>query len=76
VYDYGAGGVWTYLVAASADEIKSRYPLLEVLEELPSWLDKKRLAEMKIRTVDVDDAADPFLEVLRAEKQDNTRPGQ
>ena len=46
VYDYGAGGVWAYVVARSADEIVSRFPELQIVHERPKWMsdhDERRL---------------------------------
>jgi hypothetical protein len=36
-YDYGMGGVWLYLEAASPAEIKTAYPDLTVFETPPAW---------------------------------------
>jgi len=36
-YDYGTGGVWLYLEAASPAKIKAAYPELTVYETLPAW---------------------------------------
>jgi hypothetical protein len=37
-YDYGTGGVWLYVEAASAAEIRNTYPELTVFEAPPkSW---------------------------------------
>lgn len=55
VYDYGQGGVWAYIRAESADEIKSRYPELEIREEIPKWMSTKYLGQLRQRTLDVDD---------------------
>jgi hypothetical protein len=36
-YDYGQGGVWRYLHAASADAIAKEYPVLTVFDSAPPW---------------------------------------
>lgn len=36
--DYGTGGNWFFIYAQNAEQIKQRYPELEVKEEWPSWL--------------------------------------
>jgi hypothetical protein len=36
-YDYGAGGVWVYVEAKTADEVRQRYPALTVFETPPAW---------------------------------------
>ena len=38
VYDYGAGGVWAYVVARSREEIERDFPELTVVHEPPSWM--------------------------------------
>jgi hypothetical protein len=38
VYDYGQGGVWAFIWAQSADDIRQRFRDLEVVNTLPSWL--------------------------------------
>jgi hypothetical protein len=36
-YDYGMGAGWAFVVAASADEIRSMFPELTVFEQPPAW---------------------------------------
>ena len=48
VYDYGSGGVWMYVRAASKDQIRARFPGLSVVNEEPSWMTlgvKKKLQD-------------------------------
>lgn len=61
VYDYGTGGVWTYINARSADEIKKRFPELVILENEPTWFKGRK---MQIRSYDIDDEPDEFLKML------------
>jgi len=37
-YDYGMGGIWLYVEAASAAEVVERYPALVVVKRRPSWM--------------------------------------
>ena len=37
-YDYGTGGVWLYVDAASASDITAKYRDLTVVETPPAWL--------------------------------------
>ena len=65
VYDYGMGGVWTFILAPSADAITEKYPQLEVVSEPPPWMVEEGIE--KTRVVHLDDADDPFLAALRTE---------
>ncbi|MBI5288922.1 MAG: hypothetical protein HY873_08110 [Chloroflexi bacterium] len=62
VYDYGMGGVWTYVLAESREQIEARLPDLDLVAEAPGWM----TLEMKgqLRMVDIDDD-DRFLNSLR-----------
>ena len=64
-YSYGQGAVWTFVVAESADEIREKYPDLELFAEPPPWMKAETLGWFT--TVDVNDADDPFLAALRAQ---------
>lgn len=39
LYDYGPGGLWTILRADSAQQIRARYPQLQVFDAPPEYLD-------------------------------------
>ena len=59
LYDYGTGGIWTYIRANSAKEVSAKYPKLTILEKDPDWFtDEDRQAT---KTVDIDDPPDAFL---------------
>ena len=64
VYDYGMGGVWTYIIAASSDQIRQAYPQLQIVMEPPQWMEDH---PRQIRTLHLDDRNDVFLAALRAE---------
>ena len=63
LYDYGQGGIWNFLLATSADEIREAYPELEVLSSPPQWMTAEDLRQ--IQTLDVRDTTSPFLTSLR-----------
>ena len=46
VYDYGTGGVWIYIYAKSAEQIKARYPGLTVITEWRDWMTPDRVVEL------------------------------
>ena len=54
-YDYGMGGVWLYIEAATAAEIEAAHPALTVFEVPPAWWS----AEMESLTR-THDFRDPF----------------
>ena len=62
LYDYGQGGLWAVLRADSADQIRQRYPSLQIFETAPSMLSRELLAE--IRRTDSFDIDDPPLSWL------------
>ena len=56
VYDYGQGGVWAFIWARSADDIRQRFRDLEVVNTFPSWLAGDELARTEqTMTFDIDD---------------------
>ena len=59
LYDYGTGGVWSYLRADSPQQIVERFPALKVYESPPEWMtDSDRMAIESASTFDVETAAD------------------
>jgi glycerophosphoryl diester phosphodiesterase len=65
--DYGKGGIWASVIARSADEIRTRFPSLAIVDERPEWLTDEELRKIEARmTVDIDDEDDPFLRAARA----------
>ena len=72
VYDYGMGGVWTLILAESANEIEERYPELTIVTDPPGTMTAEELADIRSRrnAVDIDDLEDPFLASLRAHRRD------
>jgi hypothetical protein len=38
VYDYGQGGLWAVVNARSSQEIVTKYPVLQVIDKRPSWM--------------------------------------
>ena len=64
-YDYGTGGVWVYLVADSAAQIRERFPELQLVTDRPGWLTDEQDRILRERmTIDIDDTDNPFLAAL------------
>jgi hypothetical protein len=56
VYDYGTGGVWSFVLARTAKEIEDTFRDLNVVESTPDWLnDDERMDIEKHKTFDIDD---------------------
>jgi hypothetical protein len=72
VYDYGQGGVWTLLLADSADQIRDRYPELKVVTHPPGTMTDEELERIRSKRhrVDIDDLQEPFLKSLREHRSD------
>ncbi len=51
-YDYGQGGVWAWVLAESADQIRHAYPELTVLDRMPSWMTPEVLR--RVESCDLD----------------------
>jgi hypothetical protein len=52
--DYGQGGWWALVLAKTAEEIKVRFPELNVIAERPKWItdDYDRLLERRVNDID------------------------
>jgi hypothetical protein len=76
VYDYGTGGVWSYLRADSPEQIRAKFPMLTIFDEPPAWMsDAERLDIEAKSTYDVEKAEDEdpkfFGHLLRSNPSDS-----
>ena len=62
-YEYGTGGVWTYIRARNAAEIVQRYPKLIVFDKEPEWFTRRNIAEALKE--DFESSENSFLASLR-----------
>ena len=62
VYDYGQGGIWAFVIAEAPDEVKSRYPELDVIERRPDWMTSE--IEVGLDTYDLEDVPTGLLRDL------------
>jgi hypothetical protein len=53
-YDYGMGGIWLYVEAESAQQVRDTYNLI-VFERPPDWLDEESEADARRHV-----STDPF----------------
>jgi hypothetical protein len=59
LYDYGTGGVWSYLLAESAEQIRGKFPVLRIYNEVPSWMTETERQEIELNsTYDLETAED------------------
>lgn len=47
LYDYGQGGLWAILRAESAEQVRERFPQLQVFEEAPGVLGLEVLEKIR-----------------------------
>ena len=64
-YDFGKAGIWAVVTARSAEEIKTKFPALEVVKEAPPFLDKSAAANL---TFDIDAEPHGWLAELVSER--------
>lgn len=60
-YDFGKAGVWAILKARSPEEIKAKYPELEVVKSVPNHF-----------TFDIDDEPEGWLAEMVADRTSKT----
>jgi hypothetical protein len=71
-YDYGQGGVWFYLEAASLEEITQTYPRLTAFGGPPPWWNEQH--EKAAR--DHDPEKSPYSDILSGALPRKARPGE
>lgn len=70
LYDYGQGGVWAFILAASTEAIKQKYPKLAIYDEPPKWMTPADVDDIRGKmTIDIDDNSNPLLASLRRTEQ-------
>jgi hypothetical protein len=57
LYDYGQGGVWAYVLAASKAEITEKFPELSIVDEAPSWMSDEFRATLEQHVEHIDNPA-------------------
>lgn len=46
LYDYGQGGVWAIVTAISHKDVAAKMPMVEIMDEGPSWHDWARVSRI------------------------------
>ena len=65
-HDYGQGGLWAILRAESAEQVRRKYPCVEVFEGRPPMLDDATVAAIRRAGArDIDDPPVGWLAELR-----------
>jgi len=47
LYDYGQGGLWVVIAAGSVEQIRRKYPMLQVFDGEPPMLDSAAIAAIR-----------------------------
>jgi hypothetical protein len=67
LYDYGQGGLWAIIRADTVEQVRQRYPQLQVFEERPAFLDDELLGRIREQCCcDVDEPPAGWLAQLPA----------
>jgi hypothetical protein len=62
LFDYGQGSLWVIFAAESAEQIRSKYPMLRVFEGEPPMLDSAAIAAIRQAGVqDINDSPNGWL---------------
>lgn len=62
VDDYGMGGIWFIIWAVSVDQIKTKYPFLQVFSTRPAWMTDEIYSQISLNhTVDIDEEPTGYL---------------
>jgi len=73
LYDYGQGGSWALVRADSADDVRQRFPEVQVFEERPAMVSAEMLGAIRAAgVVDVDGLATGWLAQLEADRAAGT----
>ena len=69
VYDYDTGGIWIKIKADSDRAVETRYPVLKVVTERPSWMSD--LEYNAIQLIDIDDEPPSWLTLALKEYRES-----
>lgn len=69
VYDYGMGGLWGAMTAASEAEIRAKYPELTIFPGRPEWMAEGDYEEIRSELYDIDEAPRGLLKALLSDRQ-------
>lgn len=67
-YDCGMGGLWGVLVAPSQEAILKKYPELGIADDLPAWMNSKRLERLRQDRPWLEEPPQGILEALVADR--------
>ena len=73
VYEYGSGGLWAIVRSPDKKSIERKFPILDVLDERPSWMSDDLYAKIAERHFyDIDDEAAGVLQFMLEDIQHHT----
>ena len=67
-YDYGQGGIWSWVEAESAAQIREAYPELTVLDRMPMWMTPEVLQSIQSRSIN-ESSLRKWLDVLKSHRK-------
>jgi hypothetical protein len=50
-YDYGTGGIWYWMLAASAQEVRLAFPQFIVFESKPDWWKNNPMKDLPVHRI-------------------------
>lgn len=69
LYDYGQGGSWALVRADSADQVRRRFPEVQVFDERPAIVSAEMLSAIRTAgAVDIDGPITGWLAELESER--------
>jgi hypothetical protein len=73
-YDYQHGGVWAFVLAESRSEFTEKYPELELVDSMPTWMTQDVVDRLRLTmTIDVNDTENPFFAALIKQRAGRTQ---
>lgn len=68
VYDYGMGGLWGTMMAASEEEIDAKYPELIIFDGRPDWMPEDDYEDVRSNVYDVDEPPKGLVQALLSDR--------
>jgi hypothetical protein len=69
-FDYGMGGLWAYVEAESAEEIRAKFPELKIVRRPPDWMTPEDAEQIRrTDTYNLDEEPRGLLAVILNERQ-------
>jgi len=70
-YDYDCGGIWRVIDANDKSDITEQYPELTIIAERPDWMTEERLADLEMKSINIENKNDLFFTTLLSQRNIN-----